>query len=249
MSIIKTLFSQSTYENIALSFIWIYSHNTIMCYNYALNIYNSNSIVRCIVDYIHSSITFLHNQYTILTSNKRNEPDAKQWFCVCTLPTVDHYFEMYDMVKDITDEQKYSFAFSFSDSKTELDVITILKNDDKYKIKLFDPSMNDTVIFPDDSSFSDFEPLSITYSHPKMKTTIDLKLSKSMFITGNQLFSPIFVKRCLEYQEDDYYFDLDYVITIIDKNVQITTIRSSEYLLVNTSTISIKPIQTKVKIT
>ena len=245
----------STFENIAMSIIWLYSDITIHCYDYATEIYNSNSIIQLFTDLIFSAGSFLSNQYTVLTSQKRNEPTSTHWFCVCTLPDVDRYFEMYEMIRDVdennnkegTSEQRHSFAFSFSDF-SDLDIITILKNNNTYTVQFFDPIRN-SVDLVNNNTVSSFEVMSISYSHPKMKTSIDLNIPKSMFIVGNQLFSPVFVKRCLEYQEEDFYFDLHYTITIIDKNIQIYTIQSSEYLLVEPSTVSIHPIQTKPKIT
>ena len=244
----------STFESIAIYIIWLYSDITIYCYDYATKIYNSNSIIQSFTDWIFSAGSFLSNQYTVLTSQKRNEPTSNYWFCVCTLPDIDRYFEMYEMIRETdenkdtgTSEQRHSFAFSFSDF-SDIDVITILKNNNKYTVQLFDPTCN-SVDLLNDNTVSLFEVMSISYSHPKMKTSVDLKIPKSVFIVGNQLFSPVFVKRCLEYQEEDFYFDLHYTITIIDKNIQIYTIRSSEYLLVEPSTVSIYPIQTKPKIT
>lgn len=237
----------STFESMAIYIIWLYSDITIYCYDYATKIYNSNSIIQSFTDWIFSTVSFLSNQYTVLTSQKRNEPTSNHWFCVCSLPDIDRYFEMYEMITDTTPEQKHSFAFSFSDF-ADLDVITILKNNNKYTVQLFDPNFN-SVDLVNDNTVSSFEVMSISYSHPKMKTSVDLNIPKFMFIVGNQLFSPVFVKRCLEYQEEYFYFDLHYTITIIDKNIQLYTIRSSEYLLVEPSTVSIHPIQTKPKIT
>lgn len=244
--------SLNTFENIAISIIWLYSDIMIYCYDYATTVYNSNSTFRSVTDWIFSTASFLSNQYTILTSQKRNEPTTNHWFCVCTLPDIDRYFEMYEMIRDIdtntdTPEQRHSFAFSFSDL-SQLDIITILKNNNKYTVKLFDPTCN-SIELPKDDQLSSFEVMTISYSHPKMKTSVDLKIPESMLIVGNQLFSPVFVKRCLEYQEEDFYFDLNYTITIIDKNIHIFTIRNSEYMLVEPDTVSIHPIQTKPKIT
>jgi len=208
----SSLFKKSTYENIAMSIIWLYSYNYIWCYDYATHVYNTNPKVQFVIDWLLSTITFLGDQYKILTSNKKNEPESDHWFCVCSLPDIDRYYEMYEMIRDTdenkdigTSEQKHSFAFSFSDLSA-LDVITILKNANKYNVRFFDPKCN-SIELPKDEQLSSFEVMSVSYSHPKMKASINLEINKSMLIVGNQLFSPVFVKRCLEYQEEDFYFD------------------------------------------
>lgn len=235
--------SKYSFENIAISIIWLYSDFSICCYNYACDIYNKNDVVRNVVDWCFSTASFLSKQYTILTSSKRNEPEADHWFCVCTLPEIDYYSEIYEIIQGSevgasTDEQKYSFAFSMSDL-SNIDTITILKKDGKYKVQLFDTKRISMGI-SDEDTISSFELLSATYSHPKMKTSVELKLPQSMFVVGNQLFSPVFVKRCLKYQDASYLFDLDYTVTLIDKDIQVMTIRSSEYLLVESTGVSIK---------
>ena len=59
---------------------------------------------------------------------------------------------------------------------------------------------------------------------------------------GNELFSPVFVRRCLEYQSDCYDFSYDYTIEIIDSNADIITLNSNQYILVEKNTVSVKDI-------
>lgn len=72
--------------------------------------------------------------------------------------------------------------------------------------------------------------LSIEYNHPNMKTTISLNLDKRYLITGNELFSPCFVLKCLNYQKEPYVFDKDYSLSILDSDIKNITIGSGEYI-------------------
>jgi len=72
--------------------------------------------------------------------------------------------------------------------------------------------------------------LSIEYSHPTMETNISLNLDEKYLITGNELFSPCFVLKCLNYQNEPYVFDKDYKISILDSDIKNITIGSSQYI-------------------
>lgn len=80
---------------------------------------------------------------------------------------------------------------------------------------------------------SDVELLCIEYRHPKMSTYVSLHLPKSMYMVGNELFTSAFVLRCLEHQPMfiSYIFDDDYVVSILDNNIQQYTVRSNEYIV------------------
>jgi hypothetical protein len=54
---------------------------------------------------------------------------------------------------------------------------------------------------------------------------IPLELSNDVFVVGNQILSPLYIRRMLEYQPEGYLFDMDYVLKIMDndlKNIQMT---------------------------
>ena len=61
--------------------------------------------------------------------------------------------------------------------------------------------------------------LSIEYTHPLMKMGIVFELDKSVYFVGNQILSPTFVKSYLEYQSELYHFDMDYVLKIMDGDI------------------------------
>jgi hypothetical protein len=75
--------------------------------------------------------------------------------------------------------------------------------------------------------------LSVEYSHPSMKSTITLNIPRSMMLIGNQLLSPAFVRRCLEYQSESYIFDEHYTIHIMDATIKQFTLIYTQYMQLN----------------
>jgi hypothetical protein len=75
-------------------------------------------------------------------------------------------------------------------------------------------------------------PISISYNHPAISESIELTIPIEMYCVGNHLFSAAFVRRCLEYQQIPFVFDDRYTLTIIDTNVTIHTVSSTEYITV-----------------
>ena len=75
--------------------------------------------------------------------------------------------------------------------------------------------------------------LSIIYSHPHMNHDIELQLPQAMYHVGNELFSPVFVLRMLEYtvgSGSNYVFDMNYTLKILDRNVKYTDLSCNEYI-------------------
>lgn len=72
--------------------------------------------------------------------------------------------------------------------------------------------------------------LTVQYLHPKMTETIEIKIPESYYIVGNQLYSSIFVLRCLQYQSKRFVFDENYTLEILDNNITIFQLKSNEYI-------------------
>jgi hypothetical protein len=73
--------------------------------------------------------------------------------------------------------------------------------------------------------------LYIEYSHPKMKTPINLPFTNNMLHPYNELFTPAFVLRQLQTQTEYYFFDMDYTLLILDSNLNRIYLKSNQYLL------------------
>lgn len=87
--------------------------------------------------------------------------------------------------------------------------------------------------------------LSIEYTSPSMKGPVEFNLGNEWFFVGNELFTPTFVLRMLEYQPVLYFFEEDYKITIMDNNCTIFTISNNEYIVINKDGYEIKPVDEK----
>jgi len=89
--------------------------------------------------------------------------------------------------------------------------------------------------------------LSIEYQHPKMKNTISLKLDKRYLIAGNELFSPCFVLKCLNYQNKPYEFDKDYKLEILDSDINTTTLNSNQYIRLSNVKYEVIEVKSNIK--
>ena len=89
--------------------------------------------------------------------------------------------------------------------------------------------------------------LSIEYNNPNMKTTISLNLDKRYLISGNELFSPCFVLKCLNYQNEPYVFDKNYKLTILDSGINGLTLNSNQYIRLTDSKYEVIELKSNIK--
>jgi hypothetical protein len=107
---------------------------------------------------------------------------------------------------------------------------------DKYIVRLRPPVNAKPMVKNRESAYnipmteSSYHILSVEYCHPSMKDTITLNIPRSMMLIGNQLLSPVFVRRCLEYQSESYVFDDNYTIRIMDATIKQFSLSSNNYL-------------------
>jgi len=89
--------------------------------------------------------------------------------------------------------------------------------------------------------------LSIEYHHPHMKNTISLNLDKRYLIAGNELFSPCFVLKCLNYQKESYVFDADYKLVILDSDINTTTLTCNQYMRLSNVKYEVIEVKSNIK--
>jgi len=75
--------------------------------------------------------------------------------------------------------------------------------------------------------------LTIEYYHKMMENTIPIDLHKGFFLMKNEILSKAFIFRYLEYQSLPFYFDYDYEIRIIDKDLNSIVLKSDDYIFLN----------------
>ena len=52
-----------------------------------------------------------------------------------------------------------------------------------------------------------------------MEESIELHIHEGMLLVNNKLFNSAFVLRCLKMQNEPYFFNKDYTITILDSSI------------------------------
>ena len=247
-----------TVQIMALNCLWAYSGACVRLEKWGVHFYDTNYVIRsCVNEYV-----WVIEQFDILLDRRKREPNADYWVNVCTLNNIANakpsFFESYELItRPLTEELKQSFVNAFTHISPNgtndniiqngTDSIVVLKMMNKYKIALcsaknVDPNKTPTMLTTDDivAVPSRYYLLSASYSHPDMNKSIQLKVPKEMFMTGNQLFSPAFVCRTLFYQEKPFVFDMNYTIHIIDKDVNQITLSSKQFLQIGEMNSTVK---------
>ena len=98
-----------------------------------------------------------------------------------------------------------------------------------------------SIYFSQKSIQSHIKFLAVSYTHPSMKhKIIDLVIPYNDFCENNEILSYTYIMRLLEHQPDqDYVFDADYVIKIIDNNIQEVELTSNQYIQLSTDSYKI----------
>lgn len=123
-----------------------------------------------------------------------------------------------------------------------VDAIVVMKDGDRYIVRSI---LNKHEKFYHKSSKHVF--LSITYKHPDMKEHIAIEFPETMYEIGNVVFTPMFIKRYLEYQSLSYVFDDKYTLDIIDNDMNMLTLNSSQYGLLKEDGWSVLDIPKEIK--
>ena len=178
----------------------------------------------------------IHKTYSLLIF-KKMEPCEDSWSCVCWIfqasnnPTKYTYCENYFFTKEHVGPEP-----TFSDT---IHTIVVIKTQSKgeYIVRMSGQkiTLNQEIVY------SKKKLVSVEYNHPKMKYSIDLTLPKQWFISGNELFSPTFVFRLLEYQDQEFIFDENYVLKIMDSDCSIFNMPSDSYICFTDESYEIKP--------
>lgn len=225
--------------------LWSYCRTVLYIEDCAKHTYENSMVIRTVVDYVQWTIEHVE----LLFSKSRKEPVVDYWMCLCSLSrpplcTSLDMFEAYEILnRPMTMEIQNSFAYTFSYSDQSMlrknDAVFVMKMKDVYKVTRY----SDVIPIAEvDDIVSECRFLSVTYSHPKMREPVDLKVPVGMMMVGNELFSPCFVKRCLDYQNRSSVFDMDYKLEVIDQNVRCYTLTSSDYFKIGLSSLELKQV-------
>ena len=235
-SYIKNLKSQFSDINY-LPYIVQYSKFVCGVNKFCKDIYDSNLVVKSAVDHV---LYFIESAYSLVLG-KKIEPMDSYWISSSFLLKRDkkRYFgeeyaltEFYEFVKNpttITDnasnaEVTYNEICDAVDSivlnsQLYVEGMVKMKIGDSYVYRIFDNNSGHFTDLKLPLVPSKTRLLSIEYTHPIMNKGIPIVLDKSVYYVDNQILSPAFIKLYLEYQTELYHFDMDYVLKIIDNDV------------------------------
>jgi hypothetical protein len=139
----------------------------------------------------------------------------------------------------------YNNLVCFTDiykSSVVKEIMVIMKWLNKYIVEIKTANNEEYVgtQFPVVSSRVKF--LSILYTHPNMKNPIEIDLGDKYNIMHNKILSPLFLKRYLEYSYDEnqYIFDMNYRLKIIDSNIKSYELISDNYIILYKDTFEVR---------
>lgn len=260
-------------QKMMMTALWSYSQLCVKIDTVGDFLYEESLIAKWLID----GCMWWADQYDLLTSRRKREPNTLCWISTFKIyPEIYHIyqptllrktFEQHFVYKTNEIYKTYEANFEtpsneifayyiknflssngskyFKDKET---VIIIKKNDVYYSI------ICNTVHDVDDvhsieslCNPSTIRILSAMYSHPKMATAIELKVHPGFCMIGNQLLSPAFVRRLLEYQDQPFVFDMEYRIDIIDSEINQHVLNSSNYLFIRAETCGVGSLDTICK--
>ena len=244
-----------TVQYLAIQGLWTYSKFALFLEKMVKNIYANSLIIQTAYDYCSWTIEGMD----LLFSSRRREPVSEYWLSLCRLSRPPLYstlefFETFEILKGpMTSEIQRSFANAFTlyehGGSRRNDTILLMKMEQTYKVQRYTNEVGPNEVGPNDiqDNSLELEPsqyrfLSVSYTHPSMVYTIDLEIPSVMMMVGNELLSPCFVKRCLEYQSRPYVFDLCYKVHVIDQEVQCFTLTCEEYIQIDKNNCTVKSI-------
>ena len=85
--------------------------------------------------------------------------------------------------------------------------------------------------------------ISVKYKQSKMDEPIFIDIDNEYYYAYNEVLSPLFIKRYLEYQPMIYDFDMDYQLEVMDNDINTFVLTSKQYILLAESTYTIKNIE------
>jgi len=236
--------------NLGVWVLYQYSSATMHIQKY----YQEYWAIKAAVNSVNYAGKYVYAKWT----NIRIEPSSVQWISTCTLSgdpaqlsvavqegeqqlcqNIEPFFsETYYSNNDWPKEraqESYVMECAIQAAFVEpgdMETLMLMKSGDLYLSRIVclfqDPKDCQPISW--EPSFARF--LSVEYSHPEMTGTIVIEMNKGFWVERNQLLSAAFVKRCLEYQNKPYYFDMNYTLKIMDDNINIFEMGSDSYVMV-----------------
>ena len=225
---------EDTYDPCLIECVFWLSNIINGCNDCLTKIYDENSCIHDVVD-----ATVYMTEYTYKACSKNiEEPMEKTWISknivdVSNNKLIYEYFPLDDF--EISQYNDYFLEFSinryFNDMNRESqDDLIILKGYNKRKKESYYICAKPLVFINIcQVIFSKVGFLSITYTNGDSRP-VTLLVDKEWLIIGNELLGYIHVLRMLEHQGEPFHFSMDYVLNIIDTDINVFELRSHQYL-------------------
>jgi hypothetical protein len=231
---------------ISMTLLGIYSHTYIFIYNQCTKLYYSNKTVNNICN---SVFTWTHPIIERLYL-KKIEPFYEPWcsifYTYSNGTQYEHYINLNDTEHYLpnnhalfclnpyemnNDEQKCDLIQSMIKIIWNMGIITdtcliIVKMKHQYISRIkYDSKIS--------LEKTRKHLLCVEYIHPKMAQSIYLDIHPGYYLYGNEIFSKLFVERCLQYQKSGYVFDSDYKLKIMDSMMRTVEMNCNEYMVID----------------
>ena len=219
--------------------------------DFFIDIYNSNENIKTIVDEVQYNVS---SAYSFMI-NRKMAPRDPIWCCSVWLTPNDisitryynyneeysNFFTKYfcnDLFEFYTDcHSEYAMRYiqciiSYLTKKPEaIYPLLIIKTITPENVSFFSVRISKFPVVPFVYKKSTAKFISIEYTHPDMAEAIELKLEDGYYVYENELFTPAFVLRLLEYQSISYIFDNRYKIRILDSECSMIDFGFETHLL------------------
>lgn len=231
----------SSVKSFGFRVFWMYCTATVYLENKWKYCYDTCETIRNGID------IFNENLNAILGKTSKI-PTSKNWSQVCALIHIDAdnpplYYESFRCLGDdiSQDDAQSHFKDAYDSLQDANDAMVVMKYQDVYRVKWYNPFCKNTIHENESPEKSLFEPISVTFNYADGKE-IDLDIPASMWSVGNELFTPVFVRRCLKHQDISFDDSMNYTIEIMDVDVNIYQVKSSEFIEVGQNSIVIRTI-------
>jgi hypothetical protein len=191
-----------------------------------------------------------------LVSNQNIEPMNNNWICTSVLlkqssKFIDEYYyfkESYEFMNtdDILEplkEMSYNITSIVESTDNIVEGMITMKNAEKYINRIFFNKNKAKIetelpLVPSKHRF-----ISVKYTHPNMDEPVFIDIDNEYYYANNEILSPLFIKRYLEYQPLIYDFDMNYELELMDNDINSYKLTSKQYILLADNTYTIKNIE------
>ena len=189
---------------------------TYYCF-FTLQKIEPNSYPNMSISWLIPNDTSLTERYTLV--EKYNCNYDEMFIC---------FFNSSMTIYDMVDDYFKTFCNENNENDSSVFIMTILNeyNEKCRFVTRSNKEIPNTLFKKSNSKF-----VFIEYKNPEMDNSIELRLDSSWFYVGNELFTPTFVLRLLNYQSNSFFFDMNYTISIMDKDINIIEFGSDNYII------------------